>query len=158
MFRFCIVLYFSHVSPWSTVVINCFRDILSISPESVNYLAVNLGQCALSTHLVVLPFTYVLIAVCENLVAHTFDFVVFEVTLVLRSILPNHDSLSMHAVLLEFAFVDLARLSKEILSFTVELPINEVSLIDISIEFKFALACLLAIFELSSVNNLVVFP
>lgn len=148
----------SHVTPWSTIVINIFWHELSISEVSSYLLSVLFVEGSLTIHLIIRPFTNIRISICKCLFANALNFVVFKISLILRPIFPDHCSFSMHAVFLEFPFVNSFGFCKKILSFSMKLAIYKIPLIDIAIKLKFSLSSLLALLEVSSVNNLVVLP
>ena len=83
---------------------------------------------------------------------------VSEITLVVSSIGPGHLTFSVHVVLNEFSFVDLSWLREVVLSLSVEFAVNELSLINVTIKLEFTFTSLLAINEVTSVNDLVVVP
>ena len=83
---------------------------------------------------------------------------ILEVSLIVRVVGQSQFTLALHVVLVEYTFIDLTRLSEIILSFTVEFSINEITLVHVTIEFKFSFAGFLAIYKVSGINNLVVVP
>jgi hypothetical protein len=82
-------------------------------------------------------------------VAHAFNFVFLEFSLVFGTILPYHDAFSMHAIFQKVTFIYFFTLCEKVLSFSMELPIYKVAFIKVSVKLKFALACLFALFELT---------
>jgi len=83
---------------------------------------------------------------------------VFEFAVVVGAVGPGHLASAVHVVLLESTLVDFAGLGKVVLTFSVELAVNEIAFINVTVKFKFTFACLLSIDEVSSVNDLVVVP
>jgi hypothetical protein len=109
-------------------------------------------------HLIIHPLSKILISVDKHLVSGSFNFVFLELTLVLGAIFPYHDTFTVHTVLGEVSLVYLLALSEEVLSFSMELSINEVSLVQVAIEFELALTCLFSLLEISVVNDLIELP
>lgn len=103
----------------------------------------------MSVHEVVGPLTGIAVAIGELLEAFALNLVFFELSLVNRTVLPGHDALTIHAVLKEVAFVDFLALCEEVLALAVELAVDEVTFVFITIKLKGAFAGLLAFFEVT---------
>lgn len=107
---------------------------------------------------VVLELTCAHVSVLVNSDTISVHFTIFEVTFIVRVISPRKFAISMHIVLKELTFVNLARLCKIVFTVTVELALYEITLIHVSIELEFALSCFLSIDEATCVYNLIVVP
>jgi hypothetical protein len=64
----------------------------------------------------------------------------------------------MHIIFVEVSLIDLTRICEVIFALSVELALNEVALVHISVKFKFSLSRFLSVDKVSSVNNLVIVP
>lgn len=109
------------------------------------------------TH-VLLPLTLIDTLISILLDTKSISLAIKEVTSVSRSIGPSHGSFALNIVLIKLSFVFFARLSKVVFACAMELSINEVSLIDITIEFEFAYTSFLTVDKVSRVLDLVILP
>lgn len=64
----------------------------------------------------------------------------------------------MNFIFMEISFIDFTRFIKVVFSFAMELSINKIAFVKISVEFKFTLACFKSISKVSFVNDFVVVP
>lgn len=87
-----------------------------------------------------------------------FHFTVFVFTLIFCSIGPKHQSTSMNLILVEISFINLTCFIEEVFSFAMELSVNEISFIKISVEFKFPLTGFKSINKVTLVDNFIVIP
>ena len=64
----------------------------------------------------------------------------------------------MNLILMEITLINLTSFIEVVFSFTMELSVNEISFIKITIEFKFSGTCFKSIDKITFVNNFVVIP
>lgn len=107
---------------------------------------------------IIFPIADVPVAVGEVFGAFSVHFSIFEVTFVPGLIWPDEGSFALHIVVLEFSFVEFARVCKVVLSISVELTVDEVSIVVASFEFEAAMARLLSVDELAGVFYFIIVP
>ena len=153
--------HLSHVAPWA-VLGCCFNDFLIILPEVLGlFLILSVKEFSFlvdGVSHILFPFTFVDAAVSVFFDAKTVSLAVDEVAGVSRLIGPGHGSLALNIVLNKLALILFARLSKIVLTLSVELTVNEITLVNIAIEFKFTFTSLLAIHEVAGILDLIVLP
>ena len=109
-------------------------------------------------HHIILPLTNVSVSICKELGTFTINLPAFEVSFESWLIRPGHDSLTFHVVVPEFSFVELTCVCKVILSSAMELAIDEITLVEATIELEATLAWFLAFYEVSSVFYFIIVP
>ena len=100
----------------------------------------------------------VLVSASEDLGTLTFHFAVLEFALIARLIGPDHNALALHVVQAELTFVKLSRVSEIVLADTMELAVDEVSLVETAFEFETTATRFLAMNKITSELDLIVVP
>jgi len=109
-------------------------------------------------HVIIFPLASIDITIFEMFHAMTFHFSVLIFALVFGSIGPKHQSTSMNLILKEITLINFTSFVKIIFSFSMELSVNEISFIKISVKFEFACASFKSIDKVTLVDNFVVIP
>ena len=107
---------------------------------------------------IIRPFTYVLVAACENLSSLTLHLPGQKVALISSLVGPDHHSLSLHLIALEFSLIELASFREVIFAAAMELSIEEVAFVESTIENEVTAASLSPVNEIANELDLVVIP
>lgn len=134
-------------------------DSLVVQPFSLSFgLVLYAEEDPGAVHHVVLEAANVLVAVRVRLEPFPLHFALPEVSFVSRIVGPDEHSLALHIVVVKFALVELARVSKEVLAEALELAVHKVSFVEPAIELKLASPCLLSFIEVTRVPNHIEVP
>jgi len=131
----------------------------AVVPLSLSFsLLFDIEPNTMAMHHIILPLTNVSVSICKELGTFTINLPAFEVSFESWLIRPGHNSLTFHVVVLEFSFVELTCICKIILSGAMELAIDEIALVEATIELKATLAWFFAFNEVSSVFYFIIIP
>lgn len=101
-----------------------------IDPSSLSLaLVLDVVPNSSSVHIVVLELSNVSISSSVLLDSLTIHHSVLKLSFVSRLVWPDHDSISAHVVLFESTFVNLTSIGEVVFAMTVELSINEVTIV-----------------------------
>jgi len=149
------------VTPWA-VHWCCLHNFFVVLPEILSLL---LGFsvkifCFLINRVshVLFPFTLIYTPVGKLFDTKAISLTVNEISIIGGLIWPSHRAFTLDIIFNKFTLILLARLSEVIFALTMELAINKITLVDISVKFKLSFASLLAVYEIAGVLNLVIFP
>ena len=90
--------------------------------------------------------------------SRTLHLTICKLSLVPALIWPDHDSFTLHGIVYELSLIYLTRVGKVVLALSMELSIEEVTVVCAALKLEATLASLLAFNEVAIVLDLVVLP
>lgn len=107
---------------------------------------------------IILELSGEFVAICHVLNAVSVSFAILEIAFEAALIWPRHLALSVHLVIMEIAFVGLSGVDEIVLALTLELSVDKVAFIHVTILNVLALAGFLSLDEVAGVFALSPFP
>ena len=107
---------------------------------------------------IIIELTNIFILIRQYHYTMSLHFALLKVSFIFSTIIPNKDSFTLHFILEEFTFINTTIVSKEILSFAMELTFNKVTFIYIILCFKFCFSCLFSFQKVSVIDDCTWFP